>query len=94
MLKLSVSQRAKIERALAQHDRHRNAYFWTPAASAGQRRYTERQNNWSVKFKHAGVVYEYVSDVSCSCRNYRYAGTFLCDGVERDVRLFKRLLDP
>ena len=91
-MSLSKSQREKVERALAQHAKHKNCYFWTPPVSAGQRRYTEQQNNWSVEFKHDGKRYRYDSHVSCSARNYYYKGRFFVNGETRTVRAFRDLL--
>ena len=92
-MSLSKSQQAKVQRALAQHAKHKNCYFWTPPVSAGQRRYTEQQNNWCVSFKHAGDTYTYESCVSCSCKNYYYRGEFAVNGKKRTVRAFRALLE-
>jgi len=92
-MSLSKSQREKVERALAQHAKHKNCYFWTPPVSAGQRRYTEQQNNWCVSFKHAGDTYTYESEVRCSCKNYYYRGEFAVNGEKRTVRAFWALLE-
>ena len=92
-MSLSKSQREKVERALAQHAKHKNCYFWTPPVSAGQRRYTEQQNNWSVEFKHDGDTYTYESEVRCSCKNYYYRGEFAVNGKKKTIRVFWALLE-
>jgi len=92
-MSLSKSQQAKVQRALAQHAKHKNCYFWTPPVSAGQRRYTEQQNNWSVEFKHDGKRYRYDSHVSCSARNYYYSGGFFVDNKKKTIRVFWALLE-
>lgn len=90
--KLTKSQRSKVEKAIAQHDRFKNSYFWTPPGSAGQRRAMEKRETWSVKFKNNGMVYEYESVVNCSCRNVYYSGSFAVNGEKKTVRAFRSLL--
>jgi hypothetical protein len=92
MSRLTKSQIAKIEAAIEQHERHKNAYFWTPRGNASDRRRTEDQNNYTIKFRHDGHEYSYTSSVRCSCKNYYYSGTFALDGEEKTIRLFKGLL--
>ena len=91
-MRLSKSQKAKVRRALEQHEKHKNSYFWTPYGNAANRRETERRNNWSISFKHAGNTYAYQSSVSCSCKNYYYSGMFTVDGEKLTVRAFSKLL--
>lgn len=90
--RITPSQRAKIERALAQHDRHKDAYLWRPPYSASSRRQTENRESREVHFRHAGHEYRYTSDVSCSCRNYYYCGKFELDGEKKTRRLFAELI--
>lgn len=91
-MKLSVSQIAKVSAALAQHSRHANAYFWKPTGNAAARRQTEKQNTFKISFKCGGKRYEYGSDVTCSCANYYYRGTFTLDGAKKTSRAFSNLL--
>ena len=91
MKTLTQSQSRKVRRALEQHDKHKNAYFWTPSGGASGRRRAEQINNWSVSFRHEGHEYEYKSTVSCSCRNYYYSGEFRLDGALKTRRLFAKL---
>ena len=90
--RLTKPQKAKIVKSLAQHDRHKNSYFWTPNGEASGRRNTERRETWAVSFRHAGQDYEYSSDVSCSCKNYYYTGRFAVDGETKTRRAFASLL--
>ena len=91
-MRLSISQKDKINRAVKQHTEHKRSYFWTPFGCAATRQRTEQDNTWSVRFKHDGVIYEYCSEVSCSRNNYIYRAGFYRDGEKKDVRLFKELL--
>jgi len=91
-MRLSVSQKNKLTRAVRQHTEHKHSYFWKPFGCATTRLRTERDNTWSVRFKHDGIFYEYYSEVSCSNNNYHYRAGFYRDGEKKDVRLFKELL--
>jgi len=91
-MKLSVSQKSKLNRAVEQHTRHKSSYFWKPFGCASTRHRTAQDNTWSVTFKHDGVVYEYYSEVTCSWTNYIYRSGFFRNGEKKDVRLFKELL--
>ena len=91
MRNLSQTQRAKVEKALGQHEYFRHAYFWTPPTNASGRRWMEKKNSWGVGFKHEGVRYEYVTQVRCSGKYVRYAGRFYADGERVTVRKFKAL---
>ncbi len=91
MRAISQSQRAKVTKAIEQHQSYRNAWFWTPPSSASGRRSMEKRNNWSVEFRHEGVDYRYVSAVNCSIRNVYYNGFFRANGERVTVRRFKKL---
>ena len=91
-MKLSNSQHAKLTRALSQHDRHKNCYFWKPGSNASTRRRTEEQNTWTVGFTHNGTRYEYQCSVECSCKNYYYRGEFQVDGEKKTRAAFAKLL--
>jgi hypothetical protein len=90
--RLTKSQRSKVERAIHQHERHRNSWFWKPPFLAQRRREREISDSWDVSFKLAGNRYEYKSLVKCSAKNYYYTGSFFLNGEKRTVRLFKSLL--
>jgi hypothetical protein len=89
---LSESQQAKVHKAIDQHERHKNSYFWSPATSASDRRWVESVNTWSVAFRHEGKRYRYDSHVSCSARNYYYSGGFFVNDNRRTIRVFRKLL--
>ena len=92
MRSLSKGQRAKVERALGQHQSLSNSYFWTPRGNRQQRDRWSSQNNWSVKFTHEGVRYAYSSSLRCSAANVYYKGRFTADGEKATVRAFKKLV--
>ena len=91
MRNLSQTQRAKVQKALGQHEYFRHAYFWTPPTNASGRRWMEKKNSWGVGFRHEGVSYEYHSSVRCSAQNVYYKGRFTVDGERVTVRKFKAL---
>ena len=92
MRAISKGQRAKVVRALEQHQSFSNAWFWTPPGNASGRRSMERKNNWSIGFTHEGVRYDYATAVRCSTRNVYYKGYFEADGKRVTVRAFKKLV--
>ena len=91
-MSLTKSQRSKVEKALAQHDSKKNSFMWTPSGGASGRRYEEQRNTWTVKFRHAGVQYQYNSHVRCSCKCYYYTGAFYVNGERKNRRAFAKLL--
>ena len=90
--KLTKSQKDKVQTAIENHERFRNSYVWNSPGAASARRSYERKNSFAVQFVNAGVRYSYTSDVSCSCKNIYYTGTFMVDGEKKTVRVFKNLL--
>ena len=90
-MKLSKSQRAKVNAALANHDRFRGVYHWRPEGSASGRRILEKRGSMNVSFTAHGHKYEYDAVVSCSCSHTEYHATFSVDGETKNVRLFKAL---
>ena len=93
-MSLSKSQADKVQRALANHERYHNSYFWQPPGSASGRRAQEKRDSWTVRFRRQGVHYEYQSRVSCSARNVYYRGRFFVNGEQKTVRAFKALTAP
>ena len=93
MRKLSESQRAKVDKALAQHERFKSAYMWRSHNGNSQQRsrWSDRET-WSVAFRHEGVLYEYHSSVHCSTQNVYYRGRFTTDGKKATVRALKKLV--
>lgn len=90
---LSKSQKAKVEKALAQHEKFAKCYLWTNRTSASERSRMRRDNNWHVQFKNNGNVYRYDSYLDVSCRNFYYTGRFYLNGEKKNVSLFKKLLN-
>lgn len=91
-IKLSDSQKRKVNRALENHERLKNSYFWTSSGNAADRRARERKYSFSVSFINAGNRYEYTSAVTISTMNVYYYGKFLLNGEKKNVRLFKTLI--
>lgn len=92
MSKLTKSQKEKVIKALAQHDKFRSSYFWTPPTLASDRRYLEKKNSFEVTFKTKGKKYRYKSVVDCSRKNVYYKGIFEIDGVRKNSSLFRSLI--
>ena len=92
MRAISVGQRAKVMRALEQHQYLSTSWFWTPRGNRKQRDRWEDQNNWSVGFTHEGVRYAYSSAMNCSAKSVYYKGYFTADGERVTVRRFKALV--
>ena len=93
MRKLSESQRAKVNRALAQHERFKSAYMWrSHNGNRQQRARWSKQETWRVAFQHEGVRYQYDSSVWASTQNVFYRGRFTVDGKKATVRALKNLV--
>ena len=92
-MSLSKSQRAKVERAIENHDYHKRCYFWKPFGNSSARRRTEDQRSFEVQFVTGGVRYRYVSSVTCSCQNYYCSGDFYRDDKKVTVRTWRKLLN-
>jgi hypothetical protein len=89
---MTDKDKAQVQKALDNHDRLQNAYFWTPAGNASSRRYDEKRYSFSVQVEHEGHDYEYDSQVQCSVKNFYYRGAFYKNGKLGDVRIFKKLI--
>jgi hypothetical protein len=92
MHNLSATQVSKVNMALDNHDKLKKSYFWKSNGNTSSRRYQESLYSMDIRFKHNHHQYRYTSDVSISCRNFRYWGAFYIDDQQKDVRLFKKLL--
>ena len=93
MAKLSKSQKAKIDRALAQDDKWSKGSHLVPSGWAGERRREEGKNTWNVTFKFGGVQYAYASVLSVESRNYYYGGRFMVDGKTKTRREFEESIE-
>ena len=89
---MTDKDKALVQKALDNHDKLKNSYFWTPAGNASSRRYDEKRYSFSVQVEHEGHDYEYDSQVQCSAKNFYYRGAFYKDGMKGSVRIFKKLI--
>lgn len=85
--------RKRIERCIELHLKMKWAYFKVAPQSATQRRAFERLRSEYFTFKHKGV--KYIVDQSSRCRGGRviYKLHITVDGVKKDVRILKKLVD-
>ena len=81
-----------VEKAISQHEKFKNAYFWDPPSSAGMRRSYEKYHSWHLDFMYDGKEYYYKSHVECSCRNVYYTGCFYINDTRVTMREFKKVL--
>ena len=81
-----------IMKALNNHEKFKNSYFWGSPQYANKRREMERDNNFTVEFNYKGNEYKYESSLRVSCQNVYYTGYFYLNDERKDVRLFKKLL--
>jgi len=78
---------------IAQHERFKNSYFWSPPANAaGRRQYEERNSRQPIIFQYDGSEIEIKQSVSCSCRNIYYNFSVHVDGQKKDIRFLKQLV--
>ena len=81
----------EVSRAIKQHERFRNAYFFEPPYNASGRRHYEKINSIKLNFVYDGHLYEYASFVSCSCKNVYYDHFFAIDEYAVNVKPFKKV---
>lgn len=81
----------EVSRAIKQHERFKNAYFFDPPYNASSRRQYEKFNSIKVEFAYDGHQYEYASFVSCSCKNVYYDHYFAIDEYTVNVKPFKKV---
>lgn len=81
----------RVGRAISNHESFEGSYFWSPPGGAGQRRRMEADNSWKTEIEFNGNEYTYQSDVSASCKNVYYSGSFRINGTVKNVRLFRKL---
>ena len=82
-----------LKSVIAQHDRFKSAYFWSPPCNANGRRHMERQNTREpISFVFRGSTYSIEQSVDCSCANVYYRFRVFVDGVKRDIRAIKKLV--
>jgi len=83
----------EVKHAIEHHEKFSTVYFWTPPSSASGRRSMEHKNQYYHELTLDGVKYSYSSNVSCSCKNVYYDGTFEINEKRKDVRAYKKLLN-
>ncbi len=91
-MRISKSQKTKIQRAIENHEHLRKSYFWTPG-NRSQRDYDEKRYTFEVSFTNNGTKYEYSSGYSASCRHCYYTGEFRVNGQRKTVTAFKKLIN-
>lgn len=71
----------QIADIIAQAEKFRNTYFFTPPGSAGMRRSYERYNSRSeITWQDGKDTFTAAFDVSCSCRNVYAKGRYTRNG--------------
>ena len=91
--KTRLSKIGTIRRILEIHDKMRGSFHWRPPCNARQRRIMEEENSNQVKLRHKGVVYEVEQDTTCSAKYVYYRCRILVDGVKKDIRALKKLIE-
>jgi len=96
-MRLSKSQKGKVQRSLENHDFHKNCYFWSGERYGrippkDVRDTIAEERSFTLEFTNAGRRYQYTSRVSITRANYYYYGEFTLDGEKENVRLFRNLL--
>jgi hypothetical protein len=87
-----MTPRQKIDHAISQWRRFKNAYFWTPEQSASGRRNYEKKNSMSIETtykKHKIIV---SIDVDCSCKNICVTKRLWIDGEQKTLTALNTLL--
>lgn len=80
-----------LEIAVANHDRLKNSYFWTPGSHASSRRSNESRNNFAYENDRYGISVE--NSYSESCKNVYYKGIFYVDGKKTTVTKIKNIIN-
>jgi len=78
---------------LATHDKMKNSYHWRSPSTAGQRFYMEQQNSQDLDFMFRGSAYQIEQRTRCSCANVYYSLRVHVNGMRKDVRAIRRLVD-
>ena len=87
-----ISNVVKVTKALNNHEKLRNSWFWSDNGNGQSRGYQEKSLNFTVEVEVDGHAYKYTSQVSISRQNFYYTGRFSKDGIKGNVRTFKKLL--
>lgn len=84
---------AIVDECIDNHEKFKNSYFWDGSriGRASSRRKFGEEHSFSHSFMYDGIEFEYVSDVSVSCKNVYYSGCFYQGNTRKDVRVFKKI---
>lgn len=80
----------KVNEAINHHESMKYSYFWE-GGNRSQRKWKEKQNNFSIIFNYGGVEYEYRSRMSCSSRHVYSTRSFFVGEDRKTVRAFKKV---
>lgn len=84
--------KTEVEGIISLHEKMRNSYFWSPPCVASSRRSYEKKNSLHVVGDYNGHEIDLECSTECSCKNIYYKGTFIIDGVKKNIRGVKALL--
>lgn len=92
--KVSAQLKQRIQSVLDTHGKYKNAYFWSSAGNASQRRrneekFAESNPDFNIETKN-GLV-EVSFSYSESCKNIYYSLDIRLDGEKKDIRLLKKI---
>lgn len=82
-----------LEDFVAQSDKLKGSFFWSPPANASGRRSYEARNGFPrINFIWGKDEYSMEISVSCSCKNIYVEKTILKNSMKTDVRAIKRII--
>lgn len=83
----------QIENLVDTAHKFKNAYFWTPPTSAGERRSYERYYSISeFNWNEGGADYSASYEVTCTCRYIYTEGRYYKDGKKTNLTAIKNSL--
>ena len=77
----------KVNDVIDHHEKHSKSYFWSPPSNASTKRSEEQRKSFSVQIGK----FLFISDVSCSCKNYYYRSEFKEGSEIKNLRCFRKL---
>lgn len=81
---------SRLNGIIAEHERHKKCYFWSPPGSASQRRAAEFE--MELIFNLDGKRYVIIQEKSCSCKNVYFSTSIRINGEKKNITAVKRLL--
>lgn len=94
--KVSRTLRCRIEKVIETNDKYKNCYFWNSNGSASGRRRAERIFSFTNPdfeiITKKGIIKISVS-YSESCKNVYYNLHITFNGIKKDIRLLKKILN-